>query len=184
MSAFTATKPRLPRLPWRKAAPGRHAVREDAWGAAELQGLRDLPDPLRDTGEIPVLADAQRALIASAQAWRAGSPAPRHDRALLARVRDGLRTLPGGTHPFTAPAPQPSREAAPRQRLRPLPPPLAKTARPRAADARHEIAAVPLPLDSTYADYMRRIDRLTGTGTSPYRILPLSEGQPGIGAAQ
>lgn len=171
MSAFTATRPRLPRLPWRKTVPGRHTVREETWSDVELRELRDIPDPLRDTGEIPVLADAQRALIASAQ-----GPAPRHDRALLARVRDGLRGIPGEGHPFAAPvpaAPQQPRQDAPR--LRPLPPRLPKTAHPAAAEARREIEALPLPINSTYADYLRRVGRITGTG--PVRFLPQPEGQ-------
>jgi hypothetical protein len=156
---------------------GRHQFDPDtaATIADDLRELPDVPqpDPLRDTGEIPVLADAQRALLEQ----RAIPVPERPKAATLQRVAAGLRKLdaPNGTHPFAAQVtgPRPAQPKPPR--IRPLPraipmaSPQVRERRAEAAEARLDTLTYPA-CDGTatggdYAEVLRRIGRITGTTT-------------------
>jgi hypothetical protein len=140
---------------------GRHQFDPDT-AVTVADALREVPDepqpdPLRDTGEIPGLSDAQAVFGPSAPQWAQATPE------LLARLRTALK----GQHPFNAPArteTQRVREDAPRPRLQPLSPRTPRTARPPLAW--EQSLVYPAAGGTSPADYrtvMRAIDRITGT---------------------
>lgn len=150
----------------RRRRHGRHVTPQAEVSVTDA--LRALPpepviDPLRDTGEIPVLADAQRALIEQRAVPVPVRPGP----ATLRRVADGLRAM--DTHPFEIPARTETAricedERPVRPRLQPLSPRTPRAARP--PQAWEQSLVYPAP--GAAADYrrvMHVIDRITGTSS-------------------
>jgi hypothetical protein len=154
----------------RSCRRGRHQFDPDTalTIADDLRNVPDgpQPDPLRDTGEIPGLADAQAVFGPSAPEWAKATPE------VLARLRTALK----GQHPFDGPAhteTQRVREDAPGPRIRPLPreipmaSPQVRERRAEAAGARIEKLAYPAcdgsATGADYAELLRRMGRITGT---------------------
>ena len=148
---------------------------ESEWTPGTLAELSDGPSftPVKTTGEIPVLAEAQTVLKRDMSTGLDAQPQDMTE--ILTRVADGLRHMddPHGTHPFAAQVraeTQRVRDDAPEPRFRSALSASDRKATMPAAVARTAMNALAYPsvdITSTaagdYSRVMRYIDRITGT---------------------
>lgn len=181
MNTAVHRKTAMSRWPFRHASPFPSAGDEEtlAWA----RSLKDTAVPgftPAPTAPIPVLSDAQRALLEQ-RAVRVRKPG----LAGLRRVREGLMNLDAaGAHPFETPAARPEPKRAPEApRLCPLPDaPPRQPRQPREwLLARIAVLAYPDPgAGATFGSYravMAACDALTGTSSPQAWSCEITDGR-------